>query len=208
MGEPETTPEKAKRLMDLKKSGKRPLILALLRVDKDHGFAAERDMMRRLLAAGHPLINTEVLRTPKLPATSRTEKWRRLSRDRNRVWRESQRQDPAKHAAYLAAAAERKARRKKSVALLVADIPPLVRPNAILATYRGEVRTIAAWCEELGISRETVRRRIKRGLSPHLWFDAPYSLPRSDKGRRGGASAQGVTGWRFCNTFTDDTILH
>ncbi len=39
------------------------------------------------------------------------------------------------------------------------------RRSNILCTYQGETKTLTQWCNELNLKYDTVRRRIRRGLS-------------------------------------------
>jgi hypothetical protein len=104
-----SNPAKATWILRLKKERRRPIIVPLLKVREVHAYEAERDMKRRLIAAGHKLFaNAD------LPGTHKKSYYltgRADTRARNILWRARVRADPKLHAEYLEKAYARKRRR-------------------------------------------------------------------------------------------------
>lgn len=53
----------------------------------------------------------------------------------------------------------------------------------------GKVKTLEAWAESIGVEVQTIKKRIKRGMSPSEAVTKP-KVSASDAGRKGCAMAK------------------
>ena len=63
------------------------------------------------------------------------------------------------------------------------------RTNNRLVTYQGAAKSLAEWCDQLGLPYRAVMQRLHRGWSPERAFTTPVRVtsrtPRSPEGTRG-----------------------
>lgn len=62
------------------------------------------------------------------------------------------------------------------------------RRSSRLLAYRGETRALVAWCELLGLPRDTVRKRLEAGWSVAESLETPVRA-KAPNGSRTGAAA-------------------
>ena len=58
------------------------------------------------------------------------------------------------------------------------DKPPRGSGNAIQITLDGETKSITQWAKHLGMDRQSISLRLKRGMSPEEALDTKYRKAR------------------------------